>query len=299
MIPGLLLWLGCAAPVAGDPIVEAHRGAAGLWPENSRTAMLGAIAAGFEGLEFDLVLTADHVPVLSHDPTVNPHTCTTAAGDPVTEGLLIQDLTLTELHAGFVCGALPDPAFPDVAVVPESHMTWGELLVALSAPDAQDIEVHIDVKFEPGQTPEPAAFAQAILEPWWVTDLDNPMFVSANLVEALAAFDDLAEARDEPLRTSLIWPRFTPDASSTVTGLKHEVLKSLGVESLTGLARAAGAEGIAVPYQLIDYSGALEARNAGIDVRVWTLNSAVLLEEYCDWPIGGVITDIPGEAPCG
>jgi hypothetical protein len=69
-------------------------------------------------------------------------------------------------------------------------------------------------------------------------DLDQSMFVSANLVEALTAFQDHAADAGEPLGTSLIWPRFSPDTSSTVTGLKHEVLKSLGVESLTGLAGA-------------------------------------------------------------
>ncbi len=295
----LLGWLACAQGPSGDPVVEAHRGGAALWPENSRTAMLGAIAAGFEGLEFDVVLTADRVPVLSHDPTVNAHTCTTVDGQPVAEGLLIQDFTLRELQEGFVCGALPDPAFPEVALVPESHMSWSELLVALTDPAAEGMEVHIDVKYEPDQTPSADDFATAILEPWWVTGLDNPMFVSANLVDALAAFQTLAEARDEPLRTSLIWPRFTPETSSTVTGLQHELLKTLGIESLAGLARDAGADGIAVPYQLIDRTGALEAWQAGIDVRVWTLNDTTLLDEYCDWPIGGVITDIPDQAPCG
>ena len=125
------------------------------------------------------------------------------------------------------------------------------------------------------------------------------MFVSANRVEALRAFQEHASAQEEVVRTSLIWPRFTPETSSTVTGLKHELLKTLGVESLVGLAHDAGADGIAVPYQLIDRSGALEALDAGLDVRVWTLNDTDLLDEYCSWPIGGVITDIPDQAPCG
>ncbi len=261
--------------------------------------MLGSIAAGYEGLEFDVVLTADLVPVLSHEPLLNPHTCVTADGEPVSEGLLIQDFTLTELHEQFLCGARPSPDFPDVPVVPETHMTWSELLLALSDPSAEGMEVHVDVKFEPGQTPVAQDFAEAILDSWWITDLANPMFVSANLVEALDAFEAHALSRGEALRTSLIWPRFTPETSSTITGLQHEALKTLGLESLVGLARDAGVEGIAVPYQLIDRSSAWEAWEAGLDVRVWTVNDPELLQEFCDWPIGGVITDRPEEAPCG
>ncbi len=297
----IALWLvlACAEERAGDPVVEAHRGAAALWPENSRTAMLASIAAGFEGLEFDVVLTADLVPVLSHDPTVSHHTCTTLDGEHLDEGLLIQDYTLAELQGQFLCGALPDPLFPDVALVPESHMTWSELLVALSDPAAEGMEIHIDVKFEPGQTPPAADFAAAILDPWWLTDLDNPMFVSANLVEALDAFRAHADAAGEPLRTSLIWPRFTPDTSNTVVGLKHELRKTFGLDSLTGVARSAGVDGLAVPYALVDRGGAVEAWDAGLDVRVWTLNTPELLETYCDWPLKGVITDIPDQAPCG
>jgi glycerophosphoryl diester phosphodiesterase len=48
-------------------LVIGHRGAAGLAPENSMEAMRTGLKAGADMLEFDVRLTKDHIPVLTHD----------------------------------------------------------------------------------------------------------------------------------------------------------------------------------------------------------------------------------------
>lgn len=48
-------------------LVIGHRGAAGLAPENSIEAMEAGLKAGADVLEFDVRLTKDRVPVLTHD----------------------------------------------------------------------------------------------------------------------------------------------------------------------------------------------------------------------------------------
>lgn len=48
--------------------VHAHRGGAGLYPENSIVAMLNAVAMGVRTLELDLHITADDRVVVIHDP---------------------------------------------------------------------------------------------------------------------------------------------------------------------------------------------------------------------------------------
>jgi glycerophosphoryl diester phosphodiesterase len=52
-------------------LVIAHRGASGLSPENTLAAFELAIAIGAHGIELDVQLAIDGVPVVIHDRTVN------------------------------------------------------------------------------------------------------------------------------------------------------------------------------------------------------------------------------------
>ena len=51
-------------------LVQGHRGARGIRPENSLEAFAYAMEAGADGVELDLAVTADDVLVISHDPVL-------------------------------------------------------------------------------------------------------------------------------------------------------------------------------------------------------------------------------------
>ena len=60
------------------PLVFAHRGGRALGPENTLAALDLGLAAGADGLEFDVRISRDGVPVLHHDPDLDR--CTAACG---------------------------------------------------------------------------------------------------------------------------------------------------------------------------------------------------------------------------
>lgn len=64
----------------GGPLVFAHRGGSALAPENTIAAFDAGIAAGADGLELDVHLSADGVVVVHHDATLDR---TTNASGPV------------------------------------------------------------------------------------------------------------------------------------------------------------------------------------------------------------------------
>ena len=68
--------------------VFGHRGFSGEYPENTMLAFQKAVEAGCEGIELDVQLTKDLVPVIMHDEKV----------DRTTDGNgYIYDLTYAEL----------------------------------------------------------------------------------------------------------------------------------------------------------------------------------------------------------
>jgi glycerophosphoryl diester phosphodiesterase len=74
--------------MASHLLIIGHRGASASAPENTLAAFRTAIDAGADGLEFDVRLARDDVPVVIHDATLNRTGRTNA---------LVSDLTSKEL----------------------------------------------------------------------------------------------------------------------------------------------------------------------------------------------------------
>jgi glycerophosphoryl diester phosphodiesterase len=53
-----------------QPLIIAHRGASAVAPENTLAAFEAAIRAGADGIEFDVRLTRDGIPIIIHDETL-------------------------------------------------------------------------------------------------------------------------------------------------------------------------------------------------------------------------------------
>jgi glycerophosphoryl diester phosphodiesterase len=64
----------------GRPLIIGHRGASGETPENTLAAFELALGQGADGIEFDVHLSADGVPVVIHDSRLNR---TTSGRGPV------------------------------------------------------------------------------------------------------------------------------------------------------------------------------------------------------------------------
>lgn len=80
--------------LALHPVIG-HRGASGLAPENTLESFSLALEQGAEALEFDVRLSADGIPVVIHDPTLERTTDRAGAVDRLTAA------ELREADAGF------------------------------------------------------------------------------------------------------------------------------------------------------------------------------------------------------
>ena len=60
--------------------LHGHRGARGLFPENTLAGFAGALAIGVDALELDVAVTADNAVVVTHDARLNPDITRTPDG---------------------------------------------------------------------------------------------------------------------------------------------------------------------------------------------------------------------------
>jgi glycerophosphoryl diester phosphodiesterase len=281
---------GCGFIASGNPGVIAHRAGAGNWPENSRTAVRESVAAGYAGIEVDVTLTSDGVPILAHEPWINEVTCETTLGEPVQQRFLIRDYTLDQLNETFLCGGRRDPDHPEAMLVADTVLPLDELLSLIA--EAPSLLLYLDTKYDPRFTPDAEMFAEQIAARLDAADLPNPVVVESTLAEGATAF------RERGLDVALGWPRFAGDDDGIVTTLSKELTSGLGVESGIGAATDVDAQALTLPYQLVDWQMSEAAHDAGLDVYLFTLNDESTLGAFCNWPADYLMTDYPERATC-
>ena len=108
----------------------AHRGGAGLYPENTLAAFRDAVARGCDGAELDVQLSRDGQVVVFHDYKLKPDICRLGGKWIRKPTPRIKDLTLDELRA-FDVGR-HDPASDYAKARPHSMPVDGERIPTLA-----------------------------------------------------------------------------------------------------------------------------------------------------------------------
>ncbi|MDX1711055.1 MAG: glycerophosphodiester phosphodiesterase family protein [Rhodovibrionaceae bacterium] len=144
-----------------------HRGAAASAPENTLAGLEKAAELGAPGVEFDVMLSADGVPVLHHDNTLSRTAGREAA---------MAETPWAELRR-LDAGAWYSEAFAGQRVP--------RLTEAIAVVDARRLFTNLEIKATPGRDVEAARVVVATLARAWPKDL--PLLVSSFSVLSLAA----------------------------------------------------------------------------------------------------------------
>jgi glycerophosphoryl diester phosphodiesterase len=108
-----------------------HRGARGLWPENTMAGFSRAMALGVTAMEFDCLVTRDGVVVVTHDTHLNPD-CTRDPQGRFLDGVRpsIFSLSYAELQTYDFGRLRPGSAY--AARFPEQQAVDGETIPRLT-----------------------------------------------------------------------------------------------------------------------------------------------------------------------
>ena len=283
--------------------LQGHRGARGLWPENTLVGFARTLALGVSAIELDCGLTRDGVLVVTHDPELNPD-CTRDAGGRFLEGAgaPIRQLSYAQLKTYDVGRLRPGSAyaarFPlqqpvDGARIP----TLEEVLTLVHAEGRGRVRLAVEVKTFPEQpelTASPEAFAAALRALL-------ARSAAATLVSVLA-FDwrVLAATRRELPQAPLVALSAQQPEEDTVrlgaavaSPWLNGLLPAQHGGSVPRLVKATGASTWGPDYLDLDAGRVAEAHALGLRVVPWTVNEPAAMEALVDWGIDGMITDRP------
>ena len=283
--------------------VQGHRGARGLWPENTLAAFAGAIELGVSTLELDCGVSRDGVLVVTHDPELNPDLTRGADGRFLTAtGPRVCDLSFSELEAYDVGRLKPGTAY--AARFPEQEPVDGqriprlaEVLALVRARGSGRVRVAIEVKTFPEQpqlTATPEAFAVA---------LEKDLAASGALaLVSIMAFDWrvlAAVRRLMPQAATVALTEQQPGVDTVRLGASEPSPWLGGLDparfgdSVVRLVKASGAGTWGPDYQDLNAALIAEAHALGLRVVPWTVNAPGDMERLLAFGIDGMTTDRP------
>jgi glycerophosphoryl diester phosphodiesterase len=145
----------------------AHRGGAGLMPENTLAAFEDAMARGADGAELDVQLSADGVVVVHHDYRLNPGYCREPDGHWLTgQTPRIKDLTLAQLKTYDVGRPAPgsDYAHAHPRLTPVDGARIPALAEVIAAARTKGFILFVELKSDASpDSADPIALADATL----------------------------------------------------------------------------------------------------------------------------------------
>jgi glycerophosphoryl diester phosphodiesterase len=283
--------------------LQGHRGARGLWPENTLTGFARAIELGVSGIELDCGMTRDGVVVVSHDPELNPDCTRDAHGQFLDRvGPRLRDLTYAQLQAYDVGRLRPGSAY--AARFPLQQPLDGEriprlaeVLTLVRTRGRGRVRVAIEVKTFPEQpqlTPAPQEFAEALRG-------DLQRTATAALVSVLA-FDWRLLRAVQQLMPQLATTALTdeqPGEDTIRTGSPGPSPWLAGLDardfggSIVRLVKASGAGTWGPDYLDLDAGRITQAHALGLRVVPWTVNEVTDMERMLTFNVDGMITDRP------
>jgi glycerophosphoryl diester phosphodiesterase len=274
-------------------VIIGHRGARGLFPENTLEGFAATLALGVDVLELDVALTADGVVVVTHDPALNPNLTRDVNGAWLQAPTpLVRSLRAADLSTYDVGRLQPGTAY--AALHPDQIPRDGARIPTLDAVVRLDPSVRFIIELttfpgEPGRSAAGADLADAVLA---VADA-----VGVTPRVTVEGFDwrGARHLRASRPDLRLAWLTRAETVRDAATWWGGPVPADFG----GSVPRAVAAEGGPVwAPDHHDLTGALidEAHALGLQVIPWTVNEPADMRRLIGWGVDGLVTDRPDRA---
>ena len=246
-----------------QPLVIGHRGASAIAPENTLAAFKRAIDAGADGVEFDVRLSSDGVPVIIHDETLQR------------TGSLkrrVRDLSAAELQQVNVGSWFSRERRTTKEFADEKVPTLQQLFDLFASNRAL---LYLEMKCSPEERAQLAAACCYLVT---VASLRERVVFECFDLAALEAVKGI----DPGMRTAALFePKLTSPSSLLLS------------QRLVDRAKAVGAEEIALHHALASTRLIDRANLAGLKIVVWTVDDPAWIQRAQLQGIDALISNDP------
>jgi glycerophosphoryl diester phosphodiesterase len=283
--------------------LHGHRGARGVWPENTLLGFQSTFDLGVPVVELDVLLTKDNVAVVTHNPTLMAATTRDHQGQWITsETLKVSDFTHKELRRFDVGGIRPNSAyahcFPEQAFLFEHPIpTLDEVAKLACRPTYKNVWLNIEIKSTPlvnGLTPPPADLAEQVIKVIADNGLSGRVIVQSFDWRVLLELEKMAPniprshltylENAAPVMQPNIYAN-SPWMAGSTTNTDHSNL----CDVISGL----GGKIWSPFHENIQPEQVARAQELGLVVNAWTVNEIADIDRVIDAGVDGIITDYP------
>ncbi len=245
------------------PLIIGHRGASAHAPENTLTAFQMAIDAGADGVEFDVQLAKDGVPVVIHDATLK------RTGG---QNVAVADLTSRQL-AKIDIGSWFNKKYPKRANTDFAMETVPTLAKLLQLLKGHDGFIYIELKATDADYRDLAKAVCDVIR-------DSPLLPRI-IVKSfkLAAIPEIRHHLPEVQTAAL----FAPQIMDYLRRRKY----------IIAMAREFGAHQISLHHSLVTKKLTTLATQALMPVTIWTADNPKWIKRCQKLGIGALITNDP------
>jgi glycerophosphoryl diester phosphodiesterase len=235
------------------PKIVAHRGGGTLAPENTIAAMRCGLDRGFRGVEFDVMLAKDGVPIVIHDPELGR----TVAGEGSIADLTAQELMSRDAGAWFgeAFEGEPVPSFEQVAAFCMHNNLW----------------MDIEIKPVPGFEDQTG----------WVVAQTTRRLFEHMLDHTPAALPLLSSFSFEALQAAKLAAPEIP---------RGFLMREIAPDWLERM-HALGAIALMTNHKFLTPPLARAVKEAGFGLFCYTVNDPVRATEIMSWGVDGFCTD--------
>lgn len=249
--------------MASLPLILGHRGASAHAPENTLAAFARAISDSADGIEFDVRLSRDQVPVVIHDATLQ------RTGSVYRK---VSELTAVELQQIDVGSWFARDRPDRQRFVNEKLPTLADVFDLFRGNDGL---LYVEMKCD---RDEGAALAAAVVRLTRESRMAERVVVESFDHAAIAAVKQI----DKGIRTAAL---FEPKLSRPISTVRR--LKTIDT------ALSVGADEIALHHTLAGARVIEKAKQAGLDVVLWTVDEPAWIPRAQSLGVKALIANDP------